>query len=380
MSAINASAVTSPIQNKLDHHDIFALLLPGLFAIMLLYINLPETCHTDFHEKLKNMETMEVVALSVGAIVVAYGVGDLLQIFGKFTEKLLWWFHGGDPYFWLIPYGSESTDSIKKHIVALCRNANFLPESTKVSLSDTLKADYATALKNGKKPEDVELTRDLLDCYFARIKGISYTSSSFKDSCVHMISKAHMYRGYSSILGIFVPFMFGKFIYALCLASGDAMRTSFFILIGAGLLSLFVIGRFRHYTIKFNRYMYEGYLHALSGGEINKIFRIAEEYETTHTSTPRTTTTSTVAPATPAPKTPATAAPAAAPKNPGSLSQSGGGNGGASQEAPADSNGNKPEQGNLSDTPVSGNGCEEPPTPPAEGGTTVPPLEEPPEE
>lgn len=279
---MNPSSVTSPIQNKLDHHDIFALLLPGMFAMMLVYLHYADEINDVISSYFPKMDTPAILAISLAALVFAYGLGDLLQIIGKIAEKVLWWFHGGDPYFWLLPFEEESSDSFQSQMVKIFRDKNFLPEASKNWLIRLLKAHCVSAKGAAYTLAGAEITHEILDSYFTRIKGIAYTSASFKESCVHMISKAHMYRGYCAILVIYVPCSFFHFFdcvmnsYCCC-----AVRSSFCVCAAVAILSPFVGARFRHYTIKFNRYMYEGFLYALSESDPEKIVKIVQQYENT---------------------------------------------------------------------------------------------------
>lgn len=261
---INAAA---PIQSKLDQHDVFAVMLPGSLFVMIVGTYAYLMGWLSFNISEDNLPN--VLLVSCGVLIFAYAIGDFLQIVGRISEGALWTLHGGSPYYWLIAHQGEDKPR-RSRIVNLFRTSNFLPLATQKLIVSSIEKEHRDSLAEVQQAEFQGLTPEILDAYFARIKGMAYTIGTFKESCTYMLSKAHMYRGYCAIMTICVFSTLTHLIYVCCSSATVDCRIPLAFLALSCICLVFSIKLFRHYTIKFNRYLFEGYRKTLVDMEKGK--------------------------------------------------------------------------------------------------------------
>lgn len=259
---------TSPVQSKFDHYDMLAVILPGLIFLAEIYFIYK--CNGDVMQ-LTKIETLPSPSItkSIVLIVMAFYAGEGLQILGKMIEPALWKLHGGDPYYWILPLSTRNKKTRKRIRCFRPTPSSILPSNTITFIRHRL-LDNAKPLSCKSEPGTSrrKLTADILNGYYPRIRGTAYGTSFYKDTCISLLSKAHMFRGYGvvAIIGcLYTYFLVIRDCFSrisrdcICIDPSGISVSHILIALVASILTPAVIMRYRHYTIKYNRYLYEGF-------------------------------------------------------------------------------------------------------------------------
>lgn len=167
------------MKDKFDYYDAFAVILPGLVAMLCVAFMLDAVDDWD-----KYMKISLGSSLLVG--VLAFLVGDVIQTVAKFIEMCFWkFFCDGKPTVWI---ADEQPHALARFIRWM--SGPILPNG------DIQIIRFALCGRG-------ELTKAQIRTNFSSMKLDAWQCSDTKNICSNHISKANMYRGFSTIaLGI----------------------------------------------------------------------------------------------------------------------------------------------------------------------------------
>lgn len=167
------------MKDKFDYYDALAIILPGLVAMICMAFMLGAA---DDWDKYMNIS----LGSSLLACVLAFLVGDVLQTVAKFIEMCFWKICcGGKPTVWI---AREQPHALARFIRWL--NGPILPDGDIQTIRFALCGTE-------------ELTKAQIRTNFHSMKLDAWQYPETKNICSNYISKANMYRGFSTIaLGV----------------------------------------------------------------------------------------------------------------------------------------------------------------------------------
>lgn len=224
------------MKDKFDYYDAFAVILPGLVAMLCVAFMLDAVDDWDKYMKIS-------LGSSLLVCVLAFLVGEAIQIVAKLLETCFWKiFCDGKPTVWI---ADEKPHTFARWIRSM--TSPILPNEDIQTVKLALKETKA-------------LTKAHIRTNFHSMKLDAWQYPETKNICSNYISKANMYRGFSTIaLGVciyalwhIIPAIFNQEI------SVD-MRD--IITLACGLAALLLFGyRFMYFSKKYSQTFLSGFV------------------------------------------------------------------------------------------------------------------------
>lgn len=241
---MSSSAVLDTLHNKLNSHDVFALILPGFVALIsgiLIAIKFGVAqkwyeCYvtaTSHITPLSSKDSSLIIAIGIltGIFIASHAIGEILQALGHSFENIYWRARGGRPFYWII---SE-------------RKRTFLPKSTIDAVISYLIRDSKEGGPN-------------LYAYYPRVKGITYHNPIFRTLCERLSIKEHMCRGY---LTLAISWAIGISMICVNDFGRESHMTFLFdvtMLLNALYLAAILVTRMHYYKVSYTQFLYEGFV------------------------------------------------------------------------------------------------------------------------
>lgn len=242
------------MKDKFDYYDAFAVILPGLVAMLCVAFMLDAVDDWDKYMKIS-------LGSSLLVCVLAFLVGDVIQTVAKLLEACFWKiFYDGKPTVWI---ADEQPHALARWIRSMTHPV--LPNDDIQTVKLALKETKA-------------LTKGHISRNFNSMKLDAWLNPDTKNICSNHISKANMYRGFSTIafavciyaLWHIIPAVFNQTV-------GVDMRdiTS----LACGLAALLLFGyRFVYFSIKYSQTFLAGFVKAWrkNNPDITKASKLAK--------------------------------------------------------------------------------------------------------
>lgn len=224
------------MKDKFDYYDALAIILPGLVAMLCVAFMLDAVDNWDKYMKIS-------LGSSLLVCVLAFLVGDVIQAVAKFLEMCFWKIiYDGKPTVWIANERPHALARLTRRL-----SHPILPDAGLQTIRSAL-------------CETGELTKDQVGANFSSMKLDAWQSSDTKSICSNYISKANMYRGFSTIA-------LGVCIYALwhiipaILDANVSVNISDITTLVSGVAAFLLFGyRFVYFSKKYSQTFLSGFV------------------------------------------------------------------------------------------------------------------------
>lgn len=159
------------MKDKFDYHDIFSIVIPGLFALLLYFAF---TCESEevFFKRFSSLS----LGSSAFLCVAGYILGELIQVLGKLVEGLFWRIFGGKPTYWI-------SEEAVGGFVSWMRGENFISSASVGYIKQGLGISAS-------------LTKAHITTNFSKMRVAVEQEKSSEAKLLLYLSKANMYRAF----------------------------------------------------------------------------------------------------------------------------------------------------------------------------------------
>lgn len=226
---------SASMKDKFDYHDIFSVVIPGIFALLIYFLYTYESLDSFFDRFLS-------ISLGSSAImcVASYVAGEFIQALGKIVEIIFWWIFGKHPTYWI-------TSTPRNKYYQNIRAIPLVSEDAIVAIKESLNIPSS-------------ITDEDIDRNFHKLKAKAIKNELYNSTILTQLAKANMFRGFLSIF---------LFSFAYCIICTNHQISVILLHI---LLIIVTSFRYRYFSIKYSKHIFECF---------------AEEYKKEHPEAPK---------------------------------------------------------------------------------------------